>query len=46
MAEFYVNSAWSGKNAGDKVSVNGVEYTIGTDAFADIQSASTALLKL
>ena len=39
MANIYVDASWAGKVTGDKVSVNGVEYTIGTDAFADIQSA-------
>ena len=44
MATVYVNDQWSGKVAGDKVSVNGVEYTIGTDAFASVNEAHAAVL--
>ena len=39
MATIYVDAAWASKSAGEKVTVNGTEYTIGTDAFADVKGA-------
>ena len=42
MSTIQVNSSWASLTAGTKVTVGGVDYTLGTDAFADIQSAVNA----
>ena len=42
MSTIQVNSSWASLTAGTKVTVDGVDYTLGTDAFADIQSAVNA----
>ena len=42
MAAIYVNQAWKSLSNGSTVTVDGVNYTIGTDAFADLSSAVNA----
>ena len=39
MAALYVNQAWASLSNGEKVTVDGIEYTFGTDAFATITKA-------
>jgi len=46
MSTIYVNAAWSGKNDGDSVTVNGTTYTIGTDAFASVANIMSAVADL
>ena len=42
MSTIYVDAAWASKTNGDKVTVNGTEYTIGVDAFATSKAAYMA----
>ena len=46
MSAIYVNAAWSGKNDGDSVTVEGKTYTIGTDAFASVAKAISSVADL
>ena len=46
MANLYVNSDWSGKAAGEIIVIDGVEYVLGTSAFANFKSAMTFIMGL